>query len=495
MADDSTHASGGICAGAGDDRGADCKDTETAEDHPGACTGRNGADATDGQPAAFARDDGTHAAPLQRLAGSGTYSDDQRRGESRQAEATQAQGATEEGFAGAADDAGVPTSAARTVTPGTAPNTAAAASGLARRGLLAVCVVLAACLVATLDRPAAAATREQPIPALAYYYIWYNPTSWRRAKKDYPLLGRYSSNERSVMRQHVRWAQHAGLQGFIVSWKSTPTLDGRLERLVEIADASHFKLAIIYEGLDFERRPLSTGRVLADLNLFAQRYSREPAFKIFGKPLVIWSGTWKYTAAQVASVTSKVRSRLLVLASEKNTQGYERLARAVDGDAYYWSSVDPKVYPGYPSKLVEMGNAIHARRGLWIAPAAVGFDARLIGGKRVVDRRNGETLRLEMNGAIASSPDAVGIISWNEFSENSEIEPSVKYGTRYLRVLAALRGGRSPSIEGFDSDAVAAHGSSTGRTLVLAAASAVVLALLIVSAARRRRLAQRTRVS
>ena len=60
---------------------------------------------------------------------------------------------------------------------------------------------------------------SDPTPVLAYYYIWFDATSWKRAKTDYPVLGRYSSDERRVMRQHVRWAKQSGIDGFIVSWK------------------------------------------------------------------------------------------------------------------------------------------------------------------------------------------------------------------------------------------------------------------------------------
>ncbi len=34
------------------------------------------------------------------------------------------------------------------------------------------------------------ASVSSPIPVLAYYYIWYDTSSWDRAKIDYPLLGR-----------------------------------------------------------------------------------------------------------------------------------------------------------------------------------------------------------------------------------------------------------------------------------------------------------------
>jgi hypothetical protein len=338
----------------------------------------------------------------------------------------------------------------------------------ARRGAACLAALAVAAAVALGPPTSSASTpAANPIPVLAYYYIWYTPTSWQRAKRDLPLLGPYSSDQGSVMRQHVRWAKRAGIDGFIVSWKSTPALDRRLARLVDIADAEHFKLGLIYEGLDFERRPLPAGRVATDLKLFADRYARNPAFRLFGrKPVVIWSGTWKFPSSAVAAVTRQVRGRLQVLASEKNVPGYRRVAAHVDGDAYYWSSVDLTT-PGYPGKLKQMGRAVHAHRGLWIAPAAPGFDGRLLGGSRVVPRRNGATLRREFAGALSSSPDAVGLISWNEFSENSQIEPSRAYRYRYLRVVANMLGARAPAIPDFNSDQQPAHGTSYGLPLLV----------------------------
>ena len=43
-----------------------------------------------------------------------------------------------------------------------------------------------------------------------------------------------------------------------------------------------------------------------------------------------------------------------------------------------------------------------------------------------------------MEAALQSAPDAIGLISWNEFSENSHIEPSKKYGSQYLKVLTEM---------------------------------------------------------
>lgn len=152
--------------------------------------------------------------------------------------------------------------------------------------------------------------------------------------------------------------------------------------------------------------------------------------------MLIWSGIWEFSTQEVASVVQNKRDHILILASEKNVKGYQRVSSLVDGDAYYWSSVDPDTHPGYLEKLVAMGEAVHEDGGLWVVPAAPGFDARLVGGDRVVNRDNGATLEKQLNAALRAAPDAVGLISWNEFSENSHIEPSRVYGFRYIEFLA-----------------------------------------------------------
>jgi hypothetical protein len=320
------------------------------------------------------------------------------------------------------------------------------------RWLATAAVVLALGVLAGCALPKnAAASPAGPIPALAYYYIWYDHSSWNRAKTTYPSLGRYSSDDVLVMRRQVALARQAGLDGFIVSWKSTPKLNRRLAALVRIAEASDFKLAIIYQGLDFERNPLPAARVARDLTIFSRRFASSPAFDLEGKPVVIWSGTWQFSRAQVAMVARRVRSKMLLLASEKSSSAYRRLDGLVDGDAYYWSSVNPETQPYYAAKLQEMSAAVHQGGGLWIAPAAPGFDARRVGGTRVVDRRDGETLRQEWDTALSSSPDLVGLISWNEFSENSEVEPTVSFGATYLHIVHDILGSKLTIRGEFDS--------------------------------------------
>lgn len=276
-------------------------------------------------------------------------------------------------------------------------------------------------------------------PLFAYYYIWFDPQSWERAKIDLPLLGKYTSDDEKVMRQHIKLAKESGIDGFIVGWKSTEKLDARLEKILRIADEERFKILMIYQALDFARNPLNLSKIGSDLDKFIDKYMDHPSLRVFAKPVMIWSGTWKFSARDIAVITGKRRDKLLFLGTAKTVKDYERIAASIDGNAYYWSSVNVDTNLNYEAKLSDMADAIHNHNGLWIAPAAPGFDARLVGGTQVVDRKNGDTLRRQMITASQSTPDVIGLISWNEFSENSYIEPSIKYGRSYLDILKELR--------------------------------------------------------
>jgi hypothetical protein len=353
-----------------------------------------------------------------------------------------------------------------------------------------------------MSRTRAAALAPSPV-VFAYYYQWFSRNSWQRAKIDLPLIGGYDSSDTSVMREQIVQAKSAGISGFIVSWKDTPLDDSRLELLMKVAAQEQFKLAMIYQGLDFNRNPQPVSRVADDFVAFLDKYASNPVFyRVDGKPLTIWSGTWAFSYAQVSQVTRAVRPHMLVLSTEKDLAGFERLAEVTDGDAYYWSSVNPASDAGYQVKLDQMSQAIHAKGEYWIAPFAPGFDARLLGGQRNVPRDNGQTLTTEYDAAVKSGPNMLGLISWNEFSENTYVEPSHNYGSQALDVLRQVRSSATGLASGApDPQASApAAGPAPARTsvspwpnvLLLAGfALALVSAVAVVGYLRRRRVRRR----
>ena len=155
------------------------------------------------------------------------------------------------------------------------------------------------------------------------------------------------------------------------------------------------------------------------------------------------------------------------------------MAHSVDGDAYYWSSVNPAANSGYPARLAAMSDTVHRSGGRWIAPFAPGFDARLVGGTKEVPRRDGATLRKEYAAAVSSSPDALGLISWNEFSENTHVEPSRKNGDQYLSVLSASPGAARSRCRHWPRTPARQRGRRGGMTELLALGGFAVLLLLV----------------
>jgi hypothetical protein len=292
------------------------------------------------------------------------------------------------------------------------------------------------------DSATAASLPALQVPVFAYYYMWMHGSYWSSNKLDYPARpfpGNYNSSNPAVINWQIMQAKAAGITGFIVSWKDTPLYRIIIPRLEKVANQDNFRLAMEYEGLDYSRRPLPVAEVTRDFRYFAVHYAVNRAwYRIGGKPLTMLSGTGEFSSPAVCRVTGPVRHAILVLAEANGVAEFQRLAACTDGDAYYWSSGNPATYPGWGGKLRAMGAAVHGNDQIWLAPFAPGFDGTQIGGQIIVPRFGGTTLRSEYAAASRSAPDILGLISWNEWTENTYMEPSVAFGNRYLHVLRDL---------------------------------------------------------
>ena len=331
-------------------------------------------------------------------------------------------------------------------------------------GVSTLLVVLVAVAMAG-GAPARAAV--PPDPVFAYYYIWFNQGSWNRAKVDYPLLGRYSSDDRDVMRRHVEWAKRAGIDGFIVSWKSTPVLNRRLERLAEVAAAEQLQAARHLPGARLRARAAPGHTCSARSGSVPQslcgctriRRLRQAARHLVRyAPLLPRRAGPRDAARAAVPPGPRVGAQRARLSPRRRSGGRERLLlglrqsrrpiRAIRKSSRTWAGRSV----GRPA----CGSLRPPRASTrdWSAGAV---------------SSSAETVRRCAPSSTprhSSGPDAVGLISWNEFSENTHVEPSERYGRRYLDVVADVRDARLPELRDFDSSEPAATEVNYGLPLL-----------------------------
>jgi hypothetical protein len=251
----------------------------------------------------------------------------------------------------------------------------------------------------------------------------------------------------------IRMAKNAGLNGFWLNWAGdgtttqTRTSVSYTRRLSEAFAASArvggFRNWISYKVASTP----STTTIINDLNFLYQEFQNESAWeRIDGKPVVTFTGSRKYSDADVLKVSNAVRDRIFLVGDETRATLTSTRIAMFDAITYYWSSQDPYGNPQSFSQIKEMGDKVHAAGKRWYAPLNPGYNSSLLsGGSTCVPRRNGDTIRSLWNGNAGSNPDGWGFISWNEIGENTHIKPLQKWGSTYVNVLASLIGGSAQS--------------------------------------------------
>jgi hypothetical protein len=331
----------------------------------------------------------------------------------------------------------------------------------------------------------AEATSDQPAapgkPVYAYYYLWWSSNHWRnKLGPNYPYnasplplpartdpngcnaISRYAGNQLldvvnqlfsqdtpGMIEYDIKLAKNAGITGFWLNWsgagtttqtRTSVTYTPRLaEAFAASARVGGFNNWVSYKVASMQ----SVDYIINDLNFLYETFSNQPAWeRIDGKPVVTFTGSRKYSDADVLRISQAVRDRIFLVGDEsRNTLTAARIAM-FDAITYYWSSQDPYANPQSFDQIRWMGSKVHAAGKRWYAPLAPGYNSQLLNGDgNCVPRRNGETLRRLWNGNLASRPDGWGMISWNEIAENTHIRPMRKWGRTYLDVLSGLING------------------------------------------------------
>src|SRR5215211_6630762 len=320
-----------------------------------------------------------------------------------------------------------------------------------------------------------------PKPVYAYYYLWWSTKHWQdKLGANYPYgasplhlpattdadgcypttnyagnqlleapAALFSQSDPGVIEKDIRTAKGAGISGFWLDWKGdgtttqTRTSVTYTPRLAE-AFAASSRVGGFSNWVSYGSSAMpSADYIINDLNFLYKAFNMQPAWeRIDGKPVVTFTGSRKYSDADVLKISNAVRDRMFLVGDEsRNTLTAARIAM-FDAITYYWSSQDPYGNPQSFDQIKWMGDKVHAHGKRWYAPLAPGYNSQLLNGDgNCVPRKNGETIRRLWNGNLASRPNGWGFISWNEIAENTHIRPMRKWGSLYLDVLSRLING------------------------------------------------------
>jgi len=268
---------------------------------------------------------------------------------------------------------------------------------------------------------------------LALYYPWYYMGSWTSNELvDHPAT-LYDSGDTLAIARQIDQAKSAGITAFLESWAGPGSdSDKKLKLLLKVAQQKNFKIGIFFELLENDG-PRAPDTVFNWLSYFVSTYRDTPAMlTIHRKPIAVPFCTQLFGFGNWKSVLDRLHAVGLDPAV---------LCDRDPGDSLFiFEGVccDPSNSLGQKLRYYSVLADSPAAK-IYVATAMPGFDERLIPGRtgRYEDRQNGQLFKTRLDAVMASNPNWVEAYTWNEWWENTYIEPSVNYGDQYLQIFGS----------------------------------------------------------
>jgi hypothetical protein len=312
--------------------------------------------------------------------------------------------------------------------------------GLVKRQRCLLVLTLLSLVVGVLRPAPADAFGERLV--LAFYYAWFDQTTWEMGLPDQPVEP-YTSSDPAAIERHVRQAQQAGIDAFVQSWYGPQVENNQTEpnfaTLLDVAAGHGFAAAVDFEVTSpfFE----SQADVVAGLEHLLAVHAHHPAYlHVGGRPVVFFWRQNRFPVETWYDIRDRVdpdRSSIWIM------EGVD-LSYLGPFDGTHLYSVAWDAEPGATlrrwGERIRQWNAEHGSVKYWVATVMPGYNDLVTGRSDafVRDRAGGAYYRDCWEGAIQSDADWVVITSFNEWLEGSQIEPSQAYGDQYLDLTQEL---------------------------------------------------------
>lgn len=324
-------------------------------------------------------------------------------------------------------------------------------------------VLLTGLLIIGLTSPAAA---QEPRQVWAYYFGWYTGESWGDGRLADRPAAPYDSRDGGVISRQISEAQSAGIDAFIAAWYGPA--NGNLtaqtfNALLDIAAGQGFRAAASVD-LGDPAFNATTGDTINTLAYLIGDRANHPAYLRYnGKPVIYFWNQGRFSVADWQAIRGQVDpNRNTIWVAEGTNTAYLSVF-----DGLYLFNTAWAANPA--STAAQWARRVQQAGGTFYTPTVhPGWDESALAAGRPNPtspraRNNGQFLTNSWNGAVSSGANAILVVSWNEYLENSHIEPSQVYGRQSLDVLGPLvaawkSGSSAPAAGG------APAGSPTGIT-------------------------------
>lgn len=257
-----------------------------------------------------------------------------------------------------------------------------------------------------------------------HYFMWYGPVAngWGNNRDivlpdaPAPLAGRYDSSDTDVIAMQIRQMEETGFDFAIVH---TPVNDPRTwanaRTFLDRLSGHRLKAVVVLDGLydaDAATKALWVQKAKDDFTYYGNY------LQLHGQPVVVL-----YSVPLEFGPAPGVLLRNLYW-----TYRYGPGQNTFNGDR----RLDPRDWPFWAPTPQPLVNGM--------VPVIPGYTDASLGRSRTMvhPRGNGQLYREQWTRALTLHPEIIAVYSWNEYFEQTAIEPTNVWGDQYLRMSACF---------------------------------------------------------